>query len=209
MIVVWRLDRFARTMIKALLALQEILDDGGQVASHSEQMLDTSDPMGRGIAALLFAIAEAGLDKIRSNWRNAAEEAVAKGWYMGARPLGYDKQPRQPLRPHPTEADAVRGLFARAATGDSYERLRRWLRDTHGIDITVPSLGQLLRSRVYLGELHWGSSARGDRQPQACARADREHERAPAAGRRDRVAARAAHRAQVRARAREERSRAC
>jgi site-specific DNA recombinase len=160
-IVVWRLDRFARTMVRALLALQEIVDEGGQVASHAEQLLDTSTAIGRGIAALLFAIAEEELDKIRANWRHAAEHAVSKGWYMGGArgaPLGYAKEPRQPLTPHPTEADAIRGLFARAATGESYERLRRWLRTTHDIEVTSPSLARLLKNRVYLGEMHWGSS---------------------------------------------------
>ena len=167
-IVVWKLNRFARTMVKALLVLQDITDAGGAVVScdPQEQLMDTSTALGRGIAALLFSVAEDELDKIRSNWRNAAEHAVANGWYMGGygegRVLGYVKEKRQPLRPHPEQAPIIAELFQRAATGESYAKLRRWLQG-NGIDIAIPSVRRLLQSRVYLGEMHWGSSAGANR----------------------------------------------
>jgi DNA invertase Pin-like site-specific DNA recombinase len=162
-IVVWRLDRFARSMLKALMALQDVLDDGGAVVSchPQEQLMDTSTAIGRGIAALLFALNEEELDKIRANWRNAAEHAVAKGWYMGGngrgRVLGYIKEPKSPLRPHPTEAPIIAGLFQRAAAGESYVQLRRYLM-ANGIEVSVTSIGRLLQNRAYLGELHWGDA---------------------------------------------------
>ena len=86
-IVVWRLDRFARSMVKMLLIVFEIGEAGGGVVSTwpQEKLMDTSTALGRGIAALLFSLNEEELDKIRSNWRNAAEHAVANGWYMGGR----------------------------------------------------------------------------------------------------------------------------
>ena len=89
-------------MVKALLVLQEIEAIDGAVMSTwpQEKLMDTSTSIGRGIAALLFSLAEEELDKIRDNWRSAVEHAIAKGWYLGGQngaPLGYLKKPRQPL----------------------------------------------------------------------------------------------------------------
>ena len=170
-IVVWKLNRFARMGLKATLAVQGIVEAGGAVTScdPQEQLMDTSTPLGLAIAHLFFAIAEEDLDRIRENWRNAAEHAVAEGWYMGGRSgraFGYAKNgPRSRLTPDPVEAPIVVGLFQHAATGESYVRLRRYL-FTNGVDMSVASIRHLLQNRVYLGEMHWGSSpgsARGSR----------------------------------------------
>jgi hypothetical protein len=56
----------------------------------------------------------------------------------------------------------VAGVFQRAAAGESYVRLRRFLLD-NGVTMSVQSIRRLLTNRVYLGEMHWGSSANAQR----------------------------------------------
>ena len=168
-IVVWKLNRFARTMIKAIMAVQEITDAGGAVAScdPQERLMDTSTALGKGIAALLFAVAEDELDKIRDNWRNAAEHAVRNGWYMGGQngaPFGYLKdRPRTPLRPDPALAPMITELFFRAGSGKSYKKLRRWMIENYDITISQASVKYILSNRAYRGELHWGSAPKANR----------------------------------------------
>lgn len=168
-IVVWRLDRFARMMVKALIVLQEFVDGGWAVISTwpQEQLMDTSSALGRGIAALLFSLAEEELDKISANWRNAAEHAVRMGWYMGGQrgaAIGYMKDgPRTTLRPHPVYGPMITELFFRAGTGESYKKLRRWLVENYDISISAHSVKYILTNRVYRGELHWGSSPKANR----------------------------------------------
>jgi DNA invertase Pin-like site-specific DNA recombinase len=162
-IVVWRMDRFSRSMLSAFVVLQEITEAGGAVVStHAqEQLIDTSTAIGRGIAALLFSMGEEELDKIRTNWRYGIEKATAGGWGMGTTPFGLVKRGwRRPFEPHPVNADIVRALFVRAGTGASYERLRRWLVAEHDVHITTSTVRYILHNRVYLGEMNWSKDGK-------------------------------------------------
>jgi len=77
MVVVWRFDRFARSVKQLVLALEEFRALGIDFVSHQEA-LDTSTPMGRAIFTIIAAIAElerniilervvAGLDYAQTN----------------------------------------------------------------------------------------------------------------------------------------------
>jgi len=76
-VVVWRFDRFARSVKQLVLALEEFRSLGIDFVSHQEA-LDTSTPMGRAIFTIIAAIAElerniilervvAGLDYAQTN----------------------------------------------------------------------------------------------------------------------------------------------
>jgi len=76
-VVVWRFDRFARSVKQLVLALEEFRALGIDFVSHQEA-LDTSTPMGRAIFTIIAAIAElerniilervvAGLDYAQTN----------------------------------------------------------------------------------------------------------------------------------------------
>jgi DNA invertase Pin-like site-specific DNA recombinase len=76
-VVVWRFDRFARSVMQLVLALEEFRTLGIDFISHQEA-LDTSTPMGKAMFTVIAAMAElersliaervvAGLDYARRN----------------------------------------------------------------------------------------------------------------------------------------------
>src|SRR6201993_1117919 len=69
-VVVWRFDRFARSVKQLVLALEEFRALGIDFISYSEA-LDTSTPMGRAMFAIVAAIAELE--------RNIIKERVVAG----------------------------------------------------------------------------------------------------------------------------------
>jgi DNA invertase Pin-like site-specific DNA recombinase len=56
-VVVWRFDRFARSVRQLVLALEEFRSLGIEFVSHQEA-LDTSTPMGRAMFTIIAAMAE-------------------------------------------------------------------------------------------------------------------------------------------------------
>ena len=85
-VVVWRFDRFARSVKQLVLALEEFCSLGIDFISHQEA-LDTSIPMGRAMFTIIGAMAELERDVIRE--RNAAglEYARQHGTRSG-KPIG-------------------------------------------------------------------------------------------------------------------------
>jgi DNA invertase Pin-like site-specific DNA recombinase len=69
-VVVWRFDRFARSVKQLVLALEEFRALGIDFVSHQES-LDTSTPMGRAMFTIIAAIAELE--------RNIIKERVVAG----------------------------------------------------------------------------------------------------------------------------------
>src|SRR4029077_2882796 len=76
-VVVWRFDRFARSVKQLVMALEEFRTLGIEFISHQES-LDTSTPMGKAMFTIIAAMAElersvirervqAGLDYARKN----------------------------------------------------------------------------------------------------------------------------------------------
>lgn len=63
-VVVWRFDRFARSVKQLVMALEEFKGLGIDFVSHQEA-LDTSTPMGRAMFTIIAAIAELERDLIR------------------------------------------------------------------------------------------------------------------------------------------------
>ena len=63
-VVVWRFDRFARSVKQLILALEEFRAIGVEFISHQEA-LDTSTPMGRAIFTIIASIAELERNIIR------------------------------------------------------------------------------------------------------------------------------------------------
>src|ERR1700720_1658159 len=81
-VVVWRFDRFARSVSHLLRALETFDALGVQFVSLSEQV-DTSTPMGKMVFTVLGAVAELERNLIVERVRAGLRHAVSKGKRLG------------------------------------------------------------------------------------------------------------------------------
>ncbi|MCZ7645925.1 MAG: recombinase family protein [Planctomycetota bacterium] len=85
-VLVWRFDRFARSTVHLLAALEEFRNQGIDFISIHEAV-DTSTPMGRMVFTVVAAVAELERSLIIERVRAGVARARAKGKRLG-RPLG-------------------------------------------------------------------------------------------------------------------------
>jgi DNA invertase Pin-like site-specific DNA recombinase len=88
-VVVWRFDRFARSVKQLVLALEEFRALGIDFISHQEA-LDTSTPMGKAMFTIIAAMAELERTIIRERVVAGLDHAQRNGTRSG-RPVGRPK----------------------------------------------------------------------------------------------------------------------
>ena len=81
-VVVWKFDRFARSVLFLLRALETFRAQGIEFVSLSEQ-IDTSTPMGKLVFTILSSIAEMERSMIVDRVRAGLKNARAKGKKLG------------------------------------------------------------------------------------------------------------------------------
>jgi DNA invertase Pin-like site-specific DNA recombinase len=89
-ILVWKLDRFARSLRNLLTMLQELESVGVTFVSHRDQV-DLSTPAGRLMAQMIGAFAEFEVQLIRMRVLAGLKEAKRKGVQLG-RPTIIDRK---------------------------------------------------------------------------------------------------------------------
>ena len=89
-VVVWRFDRFARSVSHLLRALETFKALGIEFVSFSEQM-DTSTPAGKMVFTVLGAVAELERSLIVERVKAGLRNARAKGKRLGRPPLVVDR----------------------------------------------------------------------------------------------------------------------
>ncbi len=85
-ILVWKLDRFGRSLKALITTLEELRSLGVQFVSYTEN-LDFSTPAGRAMANLIGVFAEFERDLIRERVRAGIQNAKSKGIRVGRRSL--------------------------------------------------------------------------------------------------------------------------
>ena len=88
-VVVWRFDRFARSVKQLVLALEEFRSMGIEFVSHQEA-LDSSTPLGKAMFTIIGAMAELERNIIRERVLAGMEHARRNGTRSG-KPLGRPK----------------------------------------------------------------------------------------------------------------------
>lgn len=111
-VLVWRLDRLARSVVDFGL----LLDEGLDVASCTEP-LDTSTSMGRAMAEVLQVFAALESRTIGERVRSAIAYRVGQGdrWRGGSVPYGYRSVPHESGDGRTLVVDAEEAAFVRAA----------------------------------------------------------------------------------------------
>ena len=174
-LIVAKLDRFARSNVGALEAVETIENAGGTLISVAEQ-LDASTGAGRFLRTILFAAAEWERDRIGDAWYAARSSAVERGIHVAPFvPPGYVRGPKtddpktdRRLTPHPEHAETIRRAFEMAAEGASSTEIADWLNERELPTVSIKKgqratfwqasrISRLLRNRVFLGEARSGS----------------------------------------------------
>jgi site-specific DNA recombinase len=161
-LVVSELDRFGRSLVHGLAAIERIHAAGGTFVSVNNGF-DLSTDNGRLVLHLMLSLAEWDLDRIRSRWRTARTHAVARGVHMGGRPpAGYVRDDSRRLHPDPVHGPAVREAFQRRAAGATLVEVADFLEQA-GVPTaygstrwSLTALRVLLTNPVYIGDLRNG-----------------------------------------------------
>lgn len=82
-VVVWRLDRLARSTKMLLEITDRIMDSGAKFTSISEPWADTTSPAGKMIMTVFAGIAEFERDLIRARTGAGRKEAINRGVKFG------------------------------------------------------------------------------------------------------------------------------
>jgi len=153
-IVVFKLDRFARSLLGAISTLAEIGEHGAIFASATEPTLDYSTPSGRAFVQQMFVFAEFVRSTSKEAWATAQRHAVERGIHIAPNGyLGYDKVNGR-LVPN-SDAPAVVEVFRRRGEGESWGSLAEYLNRVapkpEGIWAGA-AVQRLCSKRVYVGE---------------------------------------------------------
>jgi DNA invertase Pin-like site-specific DNA recombinase len=122
-VVVWKFDRFARSVSHLLRALEDFRSLGIEFVSLSEQV-DTSTPTGKMVFTVLGAVAELERSLIAERVRAGLRNARAKGRRLGRPPKALDPGEIRRLRAQGASWRAV-GRALRVSAATAYCRAER------------------------------------------------------------------------------------
>lgn len=149
-VIVAYLSRLSRKVRVQLEVWDRIEDAGGRVVSVGDN-IDTSTPQGRFQRNVLASVAEMERDLHTDRFARLRKSATEAGvWQRRQTPLGYLRDPVTRRLVPDDRADDVRWAFRARAHGVAV------LEIAGKLGMTTSGVRQLLRNRVYLGELHVG-----------------------------------------------------
>ena len=164
-VIVWKLDRFARNRYDSAIYKARLKKYGVRVVSVMENITD--GPEGIILEGLLESMAEYYSANLSENIRRGQKESVAKGWFCGAPiPYGYRVQDHR-LVPDERTAPVAREIFRRYADGESPSRIAddlnaRGLRTRRGYPFRVSTFDGMIQSTTYVGRhVYAGSVVEG------------------------------------------------
>ena len=156
-IVVWKLDRFSRSLMHAVQLEQKLRSWGVGLHSVTEH-IDTTTPTGRFNFRNISSASELERDLIKQRTQMGMIGLAANHqWPNDSPPLGYQKCEDATLETIPAEADLVRTIF------DRYLRLRSMPDvatelgsqshpECRQLEWTPDRVGKILKNELYIGE---------------------------------------------------------
>lgn len=164
-VIVWKLDRFARNRYDSAVNKAKLKKNGVRVVSVKESITDT--PEGIILEGMLESMAEYYSANLSVNVKRGLRETMLKGKYCGGFiPFGY-KLENGRLVPDERTAPIAREIFQRYASGERKADIladlkKRGIKSPKGKDLTQTSYGVMLKNRIYIGEYIRGSFSSGD-----------------------------------------------
>lgn len=159
MIIVWKLDRFARNRYDSARYKSLLKKNGVKVVSATEVISDGAE--GIILESVLEGYAEYySADLSEKVIRGMTDNALKCKYNGGARPIGYMIDSDQHFQPDPLTAPFVLDTFKRYDEGATMTEIRDWLnehklKNTRGQKMTFNSVQHMLSNRRYIGEFRF------------------------------------------------------
>lgn len=156
MIIVWKLDRFARNRYDSARYKAQLKKNGVKVVSATETISDGAE--GILLESMLEGIAEYySADLAEKVVRGMTENALKCKYNGGTPPLGYVIDSEQYFQIDPLTAPFVLEAFKRYDEGATMTQIRDWLnekgiKNTRRQEMTYNSIQHMLNNRRYIGE---------------------------------------------------------
>lgn len=156
MIIVWKLDRFARNRYDSARYKAALKKNGVKVVSATEVISDGAE--GIILESVLEGYAEYySADLSEKVVRGMTENALKSKYNGGTLPIGYQIDSDQCFQLDPLTAPFVHEAFQRYDEGATMTQIRDWLneqgvKNTRGQKMTYNSIQHLLNNRRYIGE---------------------------------------------------------
>lgn len=157
-VLVWKLDRFARNRYDSAHYKSILKKNHVRVVSATEHI--TEGPEGIILESMLEGMAEYYSAELSEKIHRGQKENALKARSNGGRvPFGYRLVDHY-LKPDPLTAPVVLEVFTRYANGDSVRSIvddlnGRGIKSNMGYPFTYSSFGNLLKNRTYIGEFHY------------------------------------------------------
>ena len=154
-VIVWKLDRFARNRYDSAIYKRMLKKYGVRVVSVMENITDS--PEGIILEGLLEAMAEYYSANLAENIRRGQQESIKKGWYCGGSiPMGYRLQDHRLVEDERT-APLVRELYQRYGAGESLADIAadfnaRGFRTTRGRLFKTGTFDRIIPNATYIGQ---------------------------------------------------------
>jgi site-specific DNA recombinase len=159
MIIVWKLDRFARNRYDSARYKSLLKKNGVKVVSATEVISDGAE--GIILESVLEGYAEYySADLSEKVIRGMTDNALKCKYNGGTRPIGYMIDSDQHFQPDPLTAPFVLDIFKRYDEGATMTEIRDWLnehelKNTRGQKMTFNSVQHILSNRRYIGEFQF------------------------------------------------------
>lgn len=160
-IIVWKLDRFARNRYDSAIYKARLKKHGVTVLSVMERLTDS--PEGIILEGMLESMAEFYSANLSQNVLRGQRETISKGkWCGGNVPYGY-KPVDGRLVEDPRTAPIIREVFKRYAAGEQKVQIiaslnERGLRGRNGKPFTKTSFQTALSNPTYIGQHAWNGA---------------------------------------------------
>lgn len=156
-VLVWKLDRFSRSLMHAVELEQRLRNWDIGLHSVTEQ-IDTTTPTGRFNFRSISSASELERDLIKQRSQMGLRAlALEHKWPNDNPPIGYSKRDDGRLEIVEKEADLVREIFARYVELQSMPALAEELNaqnclERHKSQWTPYAVGEILKNQLYIGE---------------------------------------------------------
>ena len=159
MIIVWKLDRFARNRYDSARYKAQLKRNGMKVVSATEVISDGAE--GIILESMLEGFAEYySVDLSEKVVRGMTDNALKCMFNGGTLPMGYVIDAEQHFQIDPVTAPYILDAFKQYDEGATMTQIRDWLneqgmKNTRGNPLTYNSVQHLLKNRRYIGEYQY------------------------------------------------------